>query len=45
MKPVDSNDPLTGNFMRTDPAIFDLVKASASMETTSDQFIQNGQRS
>jgi peptide/nickel transport system substrate-binding protein len=43
VKPVDSNDPLTGNFMRiTDPAIFDLVKASASMETTSDAFVQNG---
>ena len=26
----------------TDPAIFDLVKASASLETTSDAFVENG---
>lgn len=43
VKPVDSTETLNGNFLRvTDQAIFDLVKASKSMEIGSDPFVANG---
>lgn len=45
VKPADSAEPITGNHLRvTDPAIFDLVKASLSLETTSEPFIENGRQ-
>ena len=44
VKPADSTEVLNGNYLRvTDPAIFDLVKASTSMEIGSDPFVKNGQ--
>jgi peptide/nickel transport system substrate-binding protein len=43
VKPVDSTEPLTGNYPRiTDPAIFDLVAKSAAMEIGSEPFVENG---
>jgi peptide/nickel transport system substrate-binding protein len=45
VKPADSNDVLNGNYMRvTDQSIFDLVKASTSMETSSEEFVENGRQ-
>jgi peptide/nickel transport system substrate-binding protein len=44
VKDVNSSEALTGNFFRvTNTKIFDLIKASTSMETTSQPFITNGQ--
>jgi peptide/nickel transport system substrate-binding protein len=44
VKPVDSTEPLNGNFLRvTDQEIFDLIKASKSMEIGSEPFVANGQ--
>ncbi|WDR06015.1 ABC transporter substrate-binding protein [Devosia rhodophyticola] len=43
VKPADSSDPLTGNYLRvTDPDIFKIVSDSASLETDSDEFVKNG---
>jgi peptide/nickel transport system substrate-binding protein len=43
VKPADSTEPLSGNFLRvTDKAIFDLVDQSSSMEIGSDPFVANG---
>lgn len=44
LKPVDSNDALSGNYLRvTDPAIFKLVQDSKSLEMDSAPFLANGQ--
>jgi peptide/nickel transport system substrate-binding protein len=43
VKPADSTEVLNGNFLRvTDPAIFELVEASRSMEIGSEPFVANG---
>lgn len=45
VKPADSNDVINGNYLRvTDQSIFDLVKASTSMETSSEEFVENGRQ-
>lgn len=45
VKPVDSNDPLTGNYLRvTDPAIFDLVAATAKLPIEDPAFGENGRK-
>lgn len=43
--PADSNENNNGNNLLrvTDPAIFDLVQSSKSLEIGSDQFVANGQ--
>lgn len=41
--PADSNDPLSGNYLRvTDQRIFDLVDQSASLQTDDPKFAENG---
>jgi peptide/nickel transport system substrate-binding protein len=43
VKPVGSNDALNGNYLRvTDQSIFDLVAASKGLETSSEEFVENG---
>lgn len=43
VKPADSNEVINGNYLRvTDQSIFDLVQASKSLVTTSEEFIENG---
>lgn len=45
VKDANSDEALTGNFMRvTDPAIFEIVKESAALETSSDEYIENGRK-
>ena len=45
VKPVDSNDALTGNYLRvTDPKIFDLVAASAKLPIEDPAFAENGRK-
>jgi len=45
VKPVDSNDPLNGNLLRvTDKGIFDLVADATKRETTSPEFLADGQK-
>lgn len=43
VKPFDSDEPLNGNFLRvTDQSIFDLIKSSANLETTSEENLEVG---
>ena len=43
VKPVDSSEELSGNYLRvTDPAIFELVADSANMPVEDPQFVENG---
>jgi len=43
VKDANSDEALNGNWMRvTDPEIFDIVEESASLETTSPEYIANG---
>lgn len=45
VKDANSTDPLNGNYMRvTDPAIFKLVEDATARETTSDEFLADGQK-
>lgn len=45
VKDANSNDPLSGNYLRvTDQKIFDLVSDATKQETTSDQFLKDGQQ-
>ena len=44
LKPVDSNDPVTGNIDRiNNDKIFALVDKANSMDNTTPEFLQNGQ--
>lgn len=44
LKPANSNDPINGNAFRwNDPTAFSLIKASNQMDTSSPQFVANGQ--
>lgn len=44
LQPVNSTGTLTGNFFRwNNPTAFSLIKSSSEMDTTSPQFIANGQ--
>jgi len=45
VKDVNSNDPLNGNYLReTDPAVFALVADATKRETTSPEFLADGQK-
>jgi peptide/nickel transport system substrate-binding protein len=45
VKPVDSTDALTGNFLRiTDQEIFDIVQAAATVPSNSPEMVEMGQQ-
>ena len=44
LKPANSTDTINGNYFRwNNPTAFSLIKASTQMDTTSSQFVNNGQ--